>query len=436
MQTSFCLDLHTQWLWRSFLSIKGLVCFCLLGVVLQGYGQGPAPVLHQKIFSYMQQQDIPGLAMGFVAEAGTGMFTFGEKNTPTGAPVEAETLFGLGEVSQVFTTALMVDMYYKEEIDLYRPLCEYVSPLIQVPQFMTVTCNYEALDELEQRSEFGGLPILGGISCVSEVDTPVMPITFCRLATHYSGLDALPSKQEKWLLTDKPIPEKYMTPVLSKEELLERFSQAELRARPGSQFRYAGWGMALIGHILAGQSTQEFGHLLKERLTDPLEMHDTFCAWEVDEAAQLATGHTSRGKPVPPTQWEGMAPAMGIYSTPRDMMRFLETVMGTNSHPLTAAIEECQVPHGRVGHKEMEDLRTGYGWWVLPQEQGKRYKIWAEGNTLGYSCYIGLIPEIKSGVFLMANKRGNLRKLGDELLDLLYIDFQQSFDGATLNGQP
>ena len=436
MHTLFNLDSYLMGLRKLLGGMPGILSFMFFGAILPGHAQGPAPALHQEIFSYMQQKNIPGLAMGFISNSGEGMYTFGEKNTTTGAPVEEETLFGLGEVSQVLTTAVMVDMYYKEEIDLYRPLCEYVSPLIQVPQFMQVTCNYEALDELEQRSQFGGLPILGGITCVTEVDTPVMPVTFCRLATHYAGLESFPAKQNKWFLTGKPIPEKYMTPVLSRQELLERFSRTELLSRPGSQFRYASWGIALIGHVLAGQSTQEFGHLLKQRLTGPLEMEHTLSAWEVNEAGQLATGHSAKGKPVPPTHWEGMAPAMGIYSTPRDMMRFLGTALGTHTHPLTAAIEECQVPHGRVGHKSLKDLRTGYGWWVLPQEQGKWYKIWAEGNTYGYSCYIGMIPEIESGIFLMANKRGNLQELGDEMLDLLYADFKQKINSATLNSQP
>ena len=134
----------------------------------------------------------------------------------------------------------------------------------------------------------------------------------------------------------------------------------------------------------------------------------------------MATGYNLRGKAVEPRTWEGFAPAMGIKSTPEDMMIYLEANAGVlQAQPLVAAFDECHVPHGLIQDKHWKDLRTGYGWFVMPLNRGKTYRIWAEGSTEGFSSFIGIVPETQTGVFLMSNSPQNLRKLGFELMELI-----------------
>ncbi|MEM9720964.1 MAG: serine hydrolase domain-containing protein [Bacteroidota bacterium] len=397
---------------------SGLVCFLLYQFSL---GQEVAPALHTEIFAFIQKEKVPGMAMGFIQPQDSGLSVFGYREYEKRLKVEPTTYFGLGEVSQIFTHALMMKMELEGQIDLYRPLAEQVTPRVTVPLFSRMTYEFLQASEIRHPKEYPGVPIWGGFSCGKVIDTPLVPITYCRLATHFAGLCPQPGSKGRWLLSKKYRPDKRQFPLISSEEILTQFSSRELCAKPGESFQYSDWGIAVLGQLLTVNSTLSYGQMVKEEVFDPINMQHTHAKLEEDELYDLAQGYSLKGKKQAPIFWEGMVPSMGIYSTPQDMMHFLQYASRSHSSILHHAIRNTQAPEVKLSPapKDWEGLEVGYGWWIQESIQGEYRKVWAEGRGSGYAAYIGYIEDQKRGVFLLANRSTSLRELGEKMLAIL-----------------
>jgi len=405
------------------MNLRNTIFIYLMLIILMmvpATAQVSVPALHATIHQYMNQRNIPGMAMGFVTPNEEGLYTYGYADQAQTRRIGEKTIFELGEVSATFTTAMMIDMYFEDEINIYQPLQFFVPPYVEVPCFEQIVCRVERPGELRVPPNVEGVPLLGGVSCYAEVDTPVIPITFCRLATHHAGLPSYPEKLNKYHLSTQKNKARFFPEKTRTEDIYQIFMSQELMSRPGTQYHYSNLGTAILGHILAYQKQITYGQLLEKRISNPLGLLNTVVSLGEKESPLMATGYNLMGKAVVHRDWEGFAPAMGIKSTPEDMMIYLEANAGVlQAQPLVAAFDECHVPHGLIWDKHWKDLRTGYGWFVLPLNKGKTYRIWSEGSTTGFSSFIGIIPETQTGVFLMSNSPRNLRKLGFDLMELV-----------------
>ena len=396
-----------------------LVAFFLVRVSI---GQSIAPFLHAEMVAFMQKESVPGMAMGFIQAQDSGLAIFGFRDFVRKREVETHTHFNLGEVSQVFTLTLLMKRELEGQLDLYRPLHEQLSSHVKVPVFKKVVIEYKRGAEITYPEEYPGIPIWGGFSCGKVIDTPFIPITYCRLATHYAGLCSGNHTGGAWILSPGYRPNKGKVNPITPDELLESFSHRELCYKPGTKFSYSDWGIAALGHLLSGKGTQSFGQMMREEVLDPMGMYKSFYNLEGAELEGLAQGYSLKGKKLSPSFCEGMAPATGLYSTPRDMMSFLTYAIFNNHTLLSHAIQNTKGSVAEIypPQKGWEGLETGYGWWIQKHTKKSYRKVWAEGRGAGHSSYIGFIENRKVGVFLLANKSIGLRDLGEKMLDVLY----------------
>jgi len=397
--------------------LAGLILLYLVSLNI-GYTQSPEPAIYGIVNDFVNTYRVPGIAVGISTAEGDHLITIGHVGHDQDEALSAHTLFQIGEVSELFTSALMIDMYFKGMIDLYEPLSDYVPPYIEVPCFERVVYQLKSSSELVLPADMDAVPLFGGISCSAEIDTPIIPITFCRLATHHSGLPAYPEKMQKLYLTEKTRKAKHFPPYMSESDLYQLFCNQSLIFRPGTSYHYSNMGFAILGHLLGYQEGLSYEQLLYKRIVKPLDLTYTCANPHAFSEASLLTAY----RQVDPPKYSSpaFAPAQGLQSTPSDMLKFLSASLG-HSHigPLTSVLEEIQVPHGEILHSDFKELRTGYGWWVQPIQQGKKYRTWKEGYTQENACFIGLIPERGVGVVVMVNTSLPLRKLGFDLLALL-----------------
>lgn len=213
-----------------------------------------------------------------------------------GVPVDENTPVQTGSVFKVVTGMLLADMVERGETSLDRTLAEV----------------------------FPGTDF---------ADPEVASITLEELATHHSGLGAVPDGDGLGVtLASLSLtgPYEHATPPLE--------GLAVTRAGPKDQYVYSNFGFATLGHALAAEAGTTYPELVQERVLDPLGMDDTVIAGEeLPEGA--APSHYEPGVRVPPWTAADYAPAgVSTWSTVSDLVA-LTSAVADGSAPGADAVE-------------------------------------------------------------------------------------------------
>ena len=146
---------------------------------------------------------------------------------------------------------------------------------------------------------------------------------------------------------------------------------------------YSNYGFAVLGQALAEAAGQDYTDLVRERITEPLGMEETFVP---DSAEGLSHGYTASGLPAAPWTLGGSAPAGAIRSTTHDMSIWLR------------AVRDGSAPGAEASHprKAFDDSdRIGWAWFTTTDRSPNL--TWHNGGTGGYRSYLGFDPKSGSG---------------------------------------
>ncbi len=312
--------------------------------------------------------EVAGLSMGLVVDGDTRTYRVPGENRP--GQVD-DRYFEIGSITKTFTGVMLADMVVRGEVKLDDPVRLYLPESVKVPAF-------------EGRE-----------------------ITLVDLATHTSGLPRMPSNFR---------PKDGSNPYVdySVDNLYEFLSSHELRRRPGSKMVYSNLGVGLLGHVLGRRTGKDYETLLRERVLEPLEMHETVLRIGPKFRSRLALGHDPDGETV--AGWDftdGNAAAGAIKSTMPDMLKYLKANMNPDSTPLAEAIK---LSHKPAGDPEGTGGKVGLGWMINPTTGG----IWHNGGTGGYRSFLGFMPEQNVGVVVLCNtalmREPYIDRLGDLML--------------------
>ncbi|MFE1082146.1 serine hydrolase domain-containing protein [Brevibacterium sediminis] len=153
-----------------------------------------------------------------------------------------------------------------------------------------------------------------------------------------------------------------------------------------SEPEYSNYGFAVLGQALAEVAGQDYSELVRDRLTDPLGMNETF----VPESADgLSHGFTASGLPAAPWTLGGSAPAGAIRSTTHDLSIWLRAVSDG-----TAPGAEAAEPRA-----DFEDDRIGWAWFTTTHDGSTI--TWHNGGTGGYRSFLGFDPKSGKGVIVL-----------------------------------
>ncbi|MFP2934071.1 serine hydrolase domain-containing protein, partial [Pyxidicoccus sp. 3LG] len=172
-----------------------------------------------------------------------------------GAPPSAGAVFALGELTQVFTGALLAVMVDRGELRLDTPLAELLPrPLLP--------------------------------------DTAAGRITLEQLATHTSGLPHLPPNLDAGAQNPEDPFGHYSAGMFG--EFLRSYQPASPPPRPYAESLL---GMGVLGHALSRRAGLNYGHALRDLLCKPLGLVDTTLRLSEEQQPRLLSGHTARGRP-------------------------------------------------------------------------------------------------------------------------------------------
>jgi CubicO group peptidase (beta-lactamase class C family) len=312
-----------------------------------------------------------GIVVGLVDAGGRrvigrGHLTRGDTRTPDG-----NTLFELGSITKVFTSLLLAIAVERGEVSLDDPLVHHMPPGTRAPS-------------VDGRQ-----------------------ITLRDLATHTSGLPPGPT-----IPTLKDPNDPYAGYTV---EMLDAYlAGAKLRHKPGTEFSYSNLGAALLARALVVRTNKPFAELVRERITVPLQMSNTWIDVPADRQKNLAPGHTETLGPPPyrthlPTIGNG-----GVTSCANDMLIFLSASMGLVGTPLASAFRTIEMEHFQLREP---GTAMGLGWRLA--KLGDRTLVWHSGGTGGFRTIAVYEQPARRGAVVLSNvfTEGGVDDIAYYLLD-------------------
>ncbi|RYZ43495.1 MAG: class A beta-lactamase-related serine hydrolase [Myxococcaceae bacterium] len=271
-----------------------------------------------------------------------------------GTPPPTDAVFCLGALTEVFTAALAAVLVEGQRLRLDTPLSELI------PRALLV-------DDVAGR------------------------ITVEQLATHTSGLPHLPPNLHAAPRNPEDPFGHYSAGLFG--EFLRGYHPERPSPRPYAE---SFLGMGVLGHALSRRAGLNYGHALRDLLFKPLGMVDTTARVSDELAPRLLSGHTARGKPVPPWTFPALPGAGALHSTTGDLLRFLDANLGRGEPSIVRALGLTHAPRVEAG-----PVRMGLGW-AVSQVRGHEV-LWRSSVMGGSVGFLGFAPHADAGVVLLAD---------------------------------
>ena len=329
---------------------------------IEGRVQELIPDIEAYVTSGMKVFDIPGLAIGIVANNRLIYAKgFGVRSKSNGLPVDTRTVFQIGSTTKAFLTttmAIMVDRgklrWDDRVVDLY-------------PEFRLkdpwVTREFRVFDLPAQRS---GLPPL-----VNDI------------------LVMLDYKEAALIRSLR-----YVEPVSSFR----------------TTFAYTNITHLLASHIVAtAAGAPDWNVVLQKELLDPLGMKDsTYTAEAIEAAPNHANGHrwTPEGTvEVPFTRIfpYSLAGTGDINSNVEDMARWVRMQLNNGTSDGRRIVSSENLAYTRMPKVAINDkLSYALGWYNYLTPNGNI--LWHDGDALSFGSFVGLVPDKNIGIIILTNE--------------------------------
>ena len=324
--------------------------------------------LHDLVTRHVQPLLLPpgGMAVALHIDGRTVFFNYGMANFARKQPVTSDSLFNLASVGKVFTSTLLAQAVKQGEVALDDPVAKYVT-------------------ELQQGGD-------------------IRRVTLGQLASHSSGLHRVPQQYEPSHRGPYSLPDfiRYLNAW-----------KADDGHQPGKQDIYSNTGFVLLQLGLQRRFDMPYAKLLQQRLLAPLGMTSTAMPVPRPNArGQIAPGLRQRavqgyavdGQPVgEPGNEQGTFnwPGTGqMYSSARDLAVFLAANLGAlpDNRPLQDAMALAQQGVFTVNPRFNQAL----GWQVVRNDD--LTIVDKNGGLNNTSTYIGMIPQKRLGIVILANR--------------------------------
>ncbi|MBM3267490.1 MAG: beta-lactamase family protein [Candidatus Sericytochromatia bacterium] len=287
-----------------------------------------------------------------VLEAG-----YGVADKEGGRKADADTLYCVGSVTKLFTATTIMRLVEQGKIDLDKPIKTY-------------------LPEFSIKSRF---PEAG-------------PITLRSILTHHSGL---PSDRLSGMFTKAPAP--YAT-------ILTALRDEYVASPPWHAFSYSNLGFDVAAIVAERVSGKPYPEAVREAVLRPAGMDAT----TFDPTAPLVSKTYHDGAF---DQEPGLrdTPAGGMYSSARDLGRFMRMVMAGGKSERGRVIEEAtldEMLRPQNAHVPLDfSFRIGLAWILDHRASASDRVIGHNGATINYHTALAIDVGNKLGVALLTNSR-------------------------------
>jgi CubicO group peptidase (beta-lactamase class C family) len=177
---------------------------------------------------------------------------------------------------------------------------------------------------------------------------------------------------------------------------------------PGTRWAYSNHGFATLGQIVEDVSGEPFGRYLRAHVLAPLGMEDTDFVLSDRMGANLATGHLLRSHGLRPVQHREipLAGGGGLYSTARDMARYLAALLGDGANEHGRVLAPVTVASMFRSHFQPDPRVAGMGLGFEPREENGTRIVGKAGTVAGFLSAFQMVPAEQLGVVVLTNTGG------------------------------
>jgi len=301
------------------------------------------------------------LSAGVVKDGVTRFYSYGTTQKNKNVPPAGESIYEIGSITKTFGSLILAHAVLEGRVKLDDDIRKYLR---------------EDYPNLQYGKE---------------------PVRLIHLVNLTSRLpDNLPDKPEAF----KNVSQHSISFVIAKvhagytkADLLRDLHNSKLDTVPGIQPRHSNVAGQLLGIILENIYNKPYDELLKQYITGPLKMTNTFMTVPINKKQQLLQGYNDKGAPMPFIPEDAQA-AGGMHSSIEDLTRYMQYHL------------EEKDPAVKMTHQpawgDPNVFALGLNWFINKTGDGKLI-VHDDGTTLAFTTYFMMYPELKFGVVLTTN---------------------------------
>lgn len=334
--------------------------------------------IRARVNEILSRRPAVGLALGVVRDGRLAFFYgHGLADIASNAPVTEDTIFRIGSITKTITAIAVMQLQEQGRIDLDAPANDYLRAYQLIPA----------------RVDF-------------------RPATVRHLLTHTAGIPEVVHATDLFHPGWGPFdarPAARSVPVGAPLPSLAAYYHGGLRlvVEPGSAFAYSNHGFATLGQLVEDVSGMPLERYFRERIFAPLGMADTGLVRPGPIAPPLATGYVlgpGGARAIPDRDWVG-AGGGGIYSTTRDMVRFVAALLGGGANEHGAILKPATLATMFAPHYQPDPRLSSIGLGFFRHDVGGHRVVGHDGILPGFNS--GLLVAPDDGVGLIAFTNGS-----------------------------
>lgn len=279
--------------------------------------------------------------------------SYGETRPGNNVRPQLDSVVRIASLTKLMTSEMLVKLLDQGTVKLNDPLSKYAPPGARVPTYNGT------------------------------------PITLVNLATHTS---ALPREQPGGA-ANRPV---FVWP--TREQRWKYLSTAKLKAAPGSQAAYSNLAFDLLADALANASGKPYTQLFEEQITRPLGMKDTTYTPSPDQCRRLMVAERGAS---PCNNTLAAIGSGGVYSTPGDMMRWMQQYLSSDFYQRSNQADRMQtLIYQRAQFTKVIGMDVpgkadalGLGWVYMAPKDGRPGILQKTGGGGGFITYMAMIPQ-------------------------------------------
>lgn len=323
--------------------------------------------LEARVTEILNRHPAVGLAVGVVRDGSLVFFHgHGVADISQKTRITEDTVFRIASISKTFTAIAVMQLWERGLIDLDAPANQYLHAfqLIGKPGWRPATVRH-------LMTHTSGLP---------EMVHPLRGIRYI-FGESYSFAEPVPALSQYYR------------------------GGVRLVSEPGATFRYTDHNFSTLGQIVEEVTGQPFADYLREHVLIPLGMADTDIVRSARVQSRLATGYTYRfsgPQAVIDRQWLTAAASM-MYSSPRDMARYVAALIGGGANEHGRILEPATQAMMFATQYTTHPLIPGIGLAFDRYRFGDEIVIGHEGILPGFNSQILFAPDHGLGVMAFTN---------------------------------
>ncbi|EOC0551003.1 D-alanyl-D-alanine-carboxypeptidase/endopeptidase AmpH [Cronobacter sakazakii] len=307
--------------------------------------------------------------------------SFGETRPGNNVRPQLDSVIRIASLTKLMTSEMLVKMLDQGVVKLNDPLSRYAPPGARVPTYQGE------------------------------------PIRLVNLATHTSGLP----REQPGGAAKRPV---FVWP--TREQRWQWLSTASLKAAPGATASYSNLAFDLLADALANAAGKPYTQLFEEQITRPLGMKDTTFTPSPDQCKRLMIAEKGAS---PCNNTLAAIGSGGVYSTPDDMMRWMQQFLASDFHRRSPQADRMQtLIYQRTQLTRVVGMDVpgkadalGLGWVYMAPKDGRPGIIQKTGGGGGFITYMAMSPQSNIGAFVVVTRSPLTRftNMSDGINDLV-----------------